>query len=253
MRNTQLQERDLDVLQHVRRYKMTVLRALERQPFFAGCGPYAVENVVRRLREGGWLKSEWLYDGYVQTGGRTPQPNRYRYYHLTAKAANLLGEHPSSARPLKDEPKCRAYAVLAFCCFGEPQREKLTPHEYREMFPELDRKGERINYYIDAQGPQKRLGYIRVDYGGYGRWDRLIASCQDDIRKRCDNRAFRQLVLEGGFVICVITALEQKAARLRAALEDARLPAEIKVHVVPDLLEMIAPGPRGSRRPSRPT
>lgn len=241
----------MDVLQHVRRYKMTVLRALERQPFFAGCGPYAAENVVRRLREGGWLKSEWLYDSYAACARRGQQPNSYRYYHLTLAAANLLGEHPQIAQPLKDEPKCRAYAVLAFCCFDEPQREKLTPQEYREIFPELDRPGERINYYIDVDNTRKRLGYIRVDYGGYGRWDRLIAYCREDIRKRCDNRAFRQLVLEGSFVITVITALERKAARLRAALDDAQLPAEIKVHVVPDLLEMIAPRPRGMRKPDR--
>lgn len=246
-KKVQLQDRDFVILRHICRYKMTVLQALERLPVFVGSSRDAVKNVIRRLRQGGWIRSAWLYDSYPVGDSPQQTPLRYSYYYLSESAANLLGEHPGIARPLKDEPKIRAYAALAFCCLDEPRREKLTAEEFKEVFPELYRLGERISYYIDTEGPQKRLGYIRVDYGGRGRWDRLIAKCRSDIRKRCDNRAFRELVLRGGFVITVITALEQKAARLRDALEDAQLPAEVKVHVVPELLEMIAPGPRRPR------
>lgn len=250
-RKTVLQERDLDILQHVCRYKMTVARALQRQPFFAEAGPHALGNVIRRLREGGWLQSAWLYDGITSPAENSTLAPRYCYYHLTPAAAALLGEHPSIAQPLKDEPKIRAYAILAFCCFGDVQREKLTPQEYRDMFPELQRPGERTNYYIDTEGPRKRLGYIRVDYGGRGRWDRLISSCRDDVRKRCDKRAFREIILQGGFVITIITALEQKANRLQAALQEQQFPVDVRIHVVPELLELIAPGPRRTRQESR--
>ena len=71
-----LEERDLDILKHVSRYRMTVLEVLQRMPFFSDDSPHAAKEAVRRLRSGGYLKSATLY--------RTR-----RYYHLTRTAANV--------------------------------------------------------------------------------------------------------------------------------------------------------------------
>ncbi len=225
-----LEERDFDILRHVGRYKLTVVEALERMPFFDQGSPHAAKEALRRLRNGGYLKSETLY--------RTR-----RYYHLTRAAANVLDEHPSLANPLTEEPKVRAFAMLSYCCLCEPTQEKLTLAEFRSHFPTLYRDGERPSYYVDTHAARKRLGYLRVDHGGFGRWDRVIGKLRDDIAKRCDLPDFRELIVNRGFVITILTALDRKAERIREAIEEADLPCDVQVFVVPGLLELIAPAP----------
>jgi len=223
-----LEERDFEILKHVSRYRMTVLEALEQMPFFSGDKPHAAKEAVRRLRSGGYLKSASLYR------------NR-RYYHLTRAAANVLDEPPTASRPLTEEPKARAYAMLAFCV--EHGLEKLTLSEFRSYFSKLYREGERPNYYVDSRSDINRLGFMRVDHGGFGRWDRLIGKLKGDIQKRCDLPDFRELISDGRFIITVLTALERKQDRIYDALLESPLPCVIEVHVVPGLLELIAPAP----------
>lgn len=225
-----LEERDFDILRHVARYRLSVLEALERMPFFSDCTPHAAKEAVRRLRNAGYLASAPLYR------------NR-RYYHLTRTAANLLDEHPSVAQPLNDEPKTRAFAILSFCCLSEPRHERLTIDEFRANFPTLYREGERPNYYIDTVGDSKRLGYLRVDHGGFGRWDRLIGKLRGDIQKRSDLPDFRQLISARQFVITVLTALEPKRRRIEEALSEADFACDVQVQVVPGLLNLVAPLP----------
>ena len=234
-----LEERDRFILEHVARYRMTVPQALSELTFFEDSGPHAVKNVLKRLcRSGGYLSSAPLYR------------NR-SYYHLTKRAVRVLGEHDSLAKPLPDEPKTRAYAVLSFCCLQGRGFERLTKDEFEQHFPELYQNQQRREYYIDTAGDRPRLGFLRVDYGGRGRWDRLIAKCREDVVKRCDKPAFRKLIDAGDFVITVLTALEKKAERLRQAVAEieAQLPVPIQVAVIPDLLELIAPPPQPTSRP----
>lgn len=226
-----LEQRDLELLEHVRRYRITVPEAVSTLPSFVATGKHAAKNVLRRLSGSGrYLKSAPLY--------RTR-----RYYHLTPKGARLLGEHESLGKPLTPDPLIRAYAILAFCKLQGRSHERLTPAEFEGHFPELVRRGQRTEYYIDSDESGHRLSYIRVDYGGQGRWDRLIARLRKDISKRCEAEAFRKLILSGEFSLTVLTALPQKAERLRqavAGLEDP-LPVPVRVELVPELLEMIAP------------
>jgi len=74
-----LEERDLAILTHVFRYRMTVVDALTRLSFFNDQTPHAAKNVLRRLRHGGYLNSAPLF------GTR-------RYYYLTPAAAHAIGE-----------------------------------------------------------------------------------------------------------------------------------------------------------------
>ena len=88
-----LEERDFDILRHVSRYKLTVLEALERMPFFPENAPHAAKEAIRRLRNGGYLQSATLYR------------NR-RYYHLTRTAVNLLDDNSGKLEVILDDHKC---------------------------------------------------------------------------------------------------------------------------------------------------
>ncbi len=231
-----LQDRDIDVFKHIQRYRLTVYKALERQPFFHGCGPYAVQNVLKRLCGAGYLDSAPLY-------------GRLHYYFLTPKARPYLPERLEDTGPLNSEPKVRAYSVLSFCCLREPQHERLTKQEFKAQFPQFYRRGERINYYIDEEGPVPRLGYLRVDYGGAsGRWDLLIARLAEDIGQRLRCREFNQLVQNRGFVFTILTALSQKAERIKAASQEADLPVPVRVCVIPELRDLIGFSPDAPAR-----
>ncbi len=225
-----LEERDLAILTHVFRYRMTVVDALTRLSFFNDQTPHAAKNVLRRLRHGGYLNSAPLF------GTR-------RYYYLTPAAAHAIGETESVARVLPEQTKIDAFGMLTYCCCREPQQDKLTLAEFQHSFSDLFRKGERPNYYVDTTDARKRLGFIRVDRGGYGRWDRLIHRCRDDIAKRCDLPAFRSLINQGGFVFTLLTSLPQKAARIEETIREEGFPCEFRVVAIPEMLELVAPAP----------
>ena len=173
--------RDLDVLEHVRRYKLTTKAALRTQPFFQGAGKYAVDTVVDRLKSREHFSSHQLSNGQV-------------YFQLGRAAANLLGVHERISRPLGDEPAIRAYTILSFCCLQGEQREQLTREELERAFPGSYERGARVTYYIDNEGTHDRLAYLRVDMGAVTRWDKLLTKLKQDIQKRCDNQTFRRLI-----------------------------------------------------------
>lgn len=225
-----LEERDLAILEHVFRYRMTVVDVLVKLEFFDGNTPHAAKNVLRRLRHGGFLNSAPLH------GTR-------RYYYLTPAAAHVLGVSEAVARALPEQTKVDAFGMLLYCCGREPQQEKLTLDEFQTGFAGLFRQGERPNYYIDSTGERKRLGFLRVDRGGFGRWDRLIHRCRDDIAKRCDLPEFRELIHRGGFVFTLVTSLPQKSDRIEEAVREQGFPCDFRVVPIPELLELVAPVP----------
>lgn len=225
-----LEERDLAILEHVFRYRMTVVDALVKLDFFDEKSPYAAKNVLRRLRNGGYLNSAPLF------GTR-------RYYYLTPAAVHVIGQSEAIARPLPEQTKIDAFGILVYCCCRLPQQEKLTLAEFQNGFSNLFRRGERPNYYIDSTEEIRRLGFIRVDRGGFGRWDRLINRCRDDVAKRCDLPAFRALIDQGGFVFTLLTSLPQKAERIVEAVCDQGFPCEFRVEAIPEMLELVAPAP----------
>lgn len=219
----------MQLLQHIARYRMSTPDVLATQPFFADGGMNAVKNVTRRLLKGRFIGSASLY-------------GRLRYYHLTAKSAAILGLHERAGQWLTEDAKIRAYSCLRFCCDVREPRKKLTAEEFRTSFASLTRSGERLNYFISTANGKSQLGYMRTDYSPHGgRWDRIIAKCQKDVEKRCDNPEFRQLIDAGLFLMAVLTALPQKAERLNSEFQKRELPCCIRAYAVPGLLDLIAP------------
>lgn len=155
--------RDAAILEHLRRYHLTTPEVLH-QLFFTGSQLNAVRKVTSRLIREGRISPATLYE-------------QRKYFVLTPREAERLGEHRSIGRKFEYQGLVNAYGLLSFCVALEVQ--KFTPREFAQTFPELLIPGVRSgNYYLEPeetpQGIKKRLGFIYVDYGanleGTWRW-----------------------------------------------------------------------------------
>lgn len=146
-------------------------------------------------------------------------------------------------RPLSEITRIRALAMLNVCASGSRVRRRLNAVEFKKYFPTLHRPGLPMNYYIDLSEEQATLGFLRVDTGGCGRWDRIVAKAMGDVRKHHLEPAFAPFIKRGALEIRVVTALQQKANRISRLLSEKPtiLTQSIQVSVVPEILNLIAP------------
>jgi hypothetical protein len=229
-----------DVLDHIARYRIGVPEALIKTPPFADYSPARAKRTLRALSE---AEGEPLL-------ASAPLFGDHRYFYLTRAGEAAIGEPPEEqgsrrrAGALSEIAKVRAYGVLAFCCLSDRPRQRLTLEEFRRNFPEHHRPGLPMAYYADYEA--KRLGFVRVDAGGRGRWDRIAEKLREDIERHREMPAFRGSIAAGTFELALVTATERKAERLRPLFEEeARASGvPIRVHVLPELLDLIAPLPR---------
>lgn len=174
---TALSESDLQVLEHVARYRLTLPSILAQSAILDGEGvPPA--SVLERLTSIQMLSKGELLPGVPETE---------LYYSLAPRGAITLGRDPASARPLKRDARIEAFAIATFCCSGPVERHLFTRDEFLERFDGIWYPGQPLRYcleYSDAGEP--RLAFLRVDLDGFGRWDRLIDSCSRFIRQRTD-------------------------------------------------------------------
>ena len=213
------------ILEHVARYQLTTLRALCQVPAFQHTPPAVLRRRLRTLQRTGRLQSVPLF-------------HNHDYYCLTARDGD-----PSRARPFSEPVKLRAYAMLLFCCLGDASRERLTRRELETHFPQLYEPGLPLHYYVDTTGEVPRLGFLRVDVGGYGRWDRVLGKARHDVLKHEARSGFRELIRQRRFEITILTALPQKAARICDTIrqESHSLDACVRVSAASELLYLIAP------------
>lgn len=213
------------LLEHIGRYRIGVTRfcCSALQGRFAELTRQATKKALRELCDGaGLLQREQLLD-----------PS----HCYTLSTTN------SQARQLSERGVATAMAMVSFCC-GDPQRrrQKLLPSELAGHFPDLviDESCSE-NYYL----AKDRLGYLRVDLGGHGRWDRVIEYCTRDILRHEARPKLAKLMQDGFMEFTVATATHQKARRLRQAMLRRPLHPYVRtqVVVVPELLYLIAPPP----------
>ncbi len=219
---------------HVARYRMTVREAVAKD---------LNESLAAARR----TLAQAVHDGYVNVA---PLYRNRRYFYLTQLGANSAatlasGINPPKRGPLSETAKMRAYAMLAFCCMHDTARERLTAVEFQTHFPDLYRPGMSGNYYIDTADKRPRIGLLRVDFGGRGRWDRIIGKVRHDIEGHFMDAGFRRLLGHELFEITIVTALPQKALRVRQTLASHRDAHRVPVRVVamPDLLHLVMPPP----------
>jgi len=215
-------------LRHVARYRLTTPEAVRTAAALRLPTNASARAFLRRLVADGWL-------------GEAPLDCHGNYFYLTERGAREViaatsGRHRSG--PLSEPAKVRAFAVLAFCRLMGTNRERLSPDDLRRLVPALDTGGMPTTFYAERSGTGPTLGFMRVDVGGFGRWDRILATLSADLRNFSADSALRRLIANRAFEVTLVTVTEEKALRIRTALAETRATIPIHVVAIPRLLAL---------------
>lgn len=218
---------DQQVLEQIAMFGLSVEDSVAKLSMLETKGHRAVARLLNRMRKRRLVRFEPLYGSRdcIRLGSRGLHALR-----------NMQLPIRFDSRPLSEESKIRALALLSFCMLSDPQRTPL-----------IDKSDKENNFtwssYYREQSVEQRIGFLRVDMGGRGRWDRILAKCEHDgISMRGDPR-FAEAVTSARAEVSVAVALPQKAERLRQAISDHPLALPIRIVVIPELLYLIAPPP----------
>jgi hypothetical protein len=227
----------ISLLAHVARYRLTVFSALKGLPELSNLSPGQVSSALRACQRERLIDSAPLHQGA-------------RYWFLTRNGAPAAGISEEHSGPLSEPAKLRAFAMLHFCCLANTSRYRLTAADIKRGFPALYRPGMPNGYYFDP-ADDGRIGLLRIDAAGPGRWDRVLQSLRNDIGLHWIHPEFRQLADARRFQITLLTVLPQKASRLRQAIAELRDARRVPVEVaaMPELLPLVMPWRRKEASP----
>lgn len=220
--------RDAAILEHLRRYHLTTPEVLHRL-FFPGVGLNAVRKVTSRL---------------IREKRISPAPlfEQRKYFVLTPREAERLGEHRSIGRKFEYQGLVNAIGLLSFCVTNAVQ--KFTPREFAERFPELVIPGVRSgNYYLEPEetpeGRKNRLGFIHVDYGATP--ETIVWKVRKIISRAYSLPAFSQVIQKGRFVLAIVAPTEAKVEEIKIALlAQPPSPVLFRIQAHPDLAELLS-------------
>ena len=124
---TELSSRQLALLQHLRRYRISLRPVLDRL-FYEG-RPDGCKADLEHLRGQSLIQ---VVKNAVQDG---KHPHiRYSYYALLATGAKLLGVPSPRASRVGSDALTRHLAHLYYCCFSRRRRHRLLEDELRRLF-----------------------------------------------------------------------------------------------------------------------
>lgn len=216
------------VVDHIARYRLAIAASLRQLPELATGSPNEWRQCLRSLQADSIIESQWLHHGMP-------------CWHLAENGAIRLGLSTDRSGPLSESAKLKAYAMLRFCCLGNRPRMRLTADDIRKHFTELCRIGMPQGYYVDLHGEGK-LGLLRIDAGGRGRWDRVVHSVVEEVNQHRQQAGFSRLMHTHRFEFTIATVLPQKAQRIREAIQQKSELNNVALRIVamPELLPLIA-------------
>lgn len=213
---------DRDILDHIRRYRITTFEVVWEN-FFSGQPEQAARSALRRLA-GTWLATHPLH-------GKT------KYFQLTPAAAHALGEPRSAALPIGAQTLPRLFGVLSYCCRGRVARVRLTPQEFAKKLPDVLAEGlavTNIHDYCLQPGPKGTvLTNIVVDLAGG--LDRFLQKLRDELHTASRCPSIKALVEEGRYSFSIILSEATRRDALCRALERRPIGVRVNTAVVEDL------------------
>ncbi|MFN3194030.1 MAG: hypothetical protein ACE361_26210 [Aureliella sp.] len=223
-------DRDLEILDHLMRYRLTTREILQRL-FFEDSDISAVSKVTTRLIDRGALNKGDL------DGERV-------YYTIGSYGAEIFGLNRNKAKLLGPQARVDNYAILQFCCGGEITRQRLLVRELRPIFGGKipPKKLRPAMYYLDDEGAQKRLACIRVEQGSEP--DHIVRRARDFLERAVTNPVLDRLVREHQFMITILTTYPQKKLQIEEAILRHSWPITFRVEAIDGLAEVAALGRR---------
>lgn len=214
-------DRDRLILEHVARYRLTTLEALQRA-VLPGLTRNAVNKIANRLCDAGLLrKHKLLYP--------------MNYFVPGELGVRSLGLGAHRATPLGSQSLPQEFALLAFATLGTNSHLRLNPVEVKRRCPWLPLSLAMAPHCIDQADV---LELVRVDLGGPA--DHVARKCAVDLTERCRIPEFVALVAARQFRLVVITSTTDKVAAIQRALNHHQWPSGLLVHfsVVRQLLSL---------------
>ena len=174
-KHPRLVDRDYEILDHLRRYRMTTREVLHRL-FFSDSELNAVTKVTSRLVDHGFLNRYELYSGRS-------------YFVVGPESAKLFGLSPKKCKAIGTQALPREYGILLYCCMASTPRERLLVSELQQKIPNFTgKRSDCGHYYLDHDGENVRLAHIRVDQGGPP--DHVVRKCRG-LRQRSGSQPDR--------------------------------------------------------------
>lgn len=224
----ELNDRDLRILEHTLRYRLTTQEFLFRL-YFPDTQLNAVTKVTSRLCDTGWL-------------ARHDMPRGRTYFVPGGRAAAAFGASSRVTRPFSEQTLPRAYGVLAYCVASGNVR--LTEAEFQTHLPQLAVKGLiQSPHVIDRTQTPHRLALLIVDRDNSP--ERLLLKATDAVRKRARHPQYHEVIQQDRFSVTIVTAAEAKRVAIQkvvARREERTVPVDVAVapelaHVWPERID----------------
>lgn len=223
-KHPRLVDRDYEILDHLRRYRLTT-REILHHLFFQDSELNAVTKVTSRLVDHRFLNRYDLYSGRS-------------YFVIGPESAKLLGVSPKKCKPLGSQALPREYGILLYCCMSDTPRERLLVSELQQRLPGFTgKRSDCGHYYLDHDGDNIRLANMRVDQGGTP--DHVVRKCREDLDVQLQRATIRSLIEQDRFIIAIITSTQEKAASIQEAIQRHTWNVRFRVEPVEELAQLL--------------
>ena len=225
-KSIRLNDRDEEILEHLRRYRLSTKEVLHGL-FFDDSEPAAVLKVMRRLTKA----------GYVSTHEPKGLP---QYFRVGPETIRMMGLSKKSCLPHGVQALPIHLGVLLLCCTGERRPVRLTNSEISRNNPEiLQGKKKRVIYlkYENPKTQKVELCVARVDLGGAPH--HVARQCDKDIERLLKNDAIQSLMLKGQFAIELVTVSREKAEQIAGSIKGRKFAVPFRLSTEPSLAPYI--------------
>ncbi len=221
-----LQDRDNEILDFIKRYRMATREILHRQ-FFDDSELNAVTKITTKLIDANYLLSYPLY-------------GNSKYFVLGPVGAKARGLPLRVAKAIGPQALLVQYGLLEYCQAGNSHRERLTVSELQKLYKGILQRGiEPANYVTDATGDVSKLQFVRVDGGGPA--EHAVRKLRLEIATRSTNSICAALNSMSRFEVVCMTYSESSANEIEERLAKEVLWCPTKVFYSDNLLPLLRP------------
>lgn len=233
LNSLRLDERDLLILQHVARHRLTTHEVLRRM-FAPASKPNSIVKITSRLCREQMLQKFPLVHPQV-------------YFTLTGKACRQIGGPSSRSQPLGPQAMPSELAALLYCTCGTRYHRRLVNHEIPAHFPWFRMASNHDIYCLDhTESGLPVMEWIRTDLGGPSH--HVVRKTLRRLERWMESPSFSDALRQSHIRFVFLTATAEKMQNIQETLKQHEWPAGTSIHlaVIPQLLPLTARYHHGS-------